>query len=55
MIFSGDIIGGFKAIWDGIKNLIMVPINFVVDTVNEYLWWSIFIFSWRHLMHLKMQ
>jgi len=34
MIFSGDIVGGFKAIWDGIKNLIMVPINFVVDTVK---------------------
>jgi len=33
MIFSGDIIGGLGAIWDGIKNLIMAPINLVKDTI----------------------
>ena len=35
MIFSGDITGGFQAIFDGVKSLIMAPINFVIDTVKS--------------------
>ena len=34
MIFEGDIMGGLNAMWDGVKTLIMAPINFVVDTVK---------------------
>ena len=34
MIFQGDIIGGLNAMWGGVKQLIMAPINFVVDTVK---------------------
>ena len=34
MIFSGDILGGFNLLWSSIHDLIMAPINFIVDSVR---------------------